>query len=122
VATQIVEECLGLRDDEYAVVRYQERARQRLMNEIHMERWRQNVKFTGTPYGIQKHNVLTWACILNEESGEVTQAALQTVFGGSNLNHFREELIQTIAVAMAIVERIDDEDSSLTQTEKLPTL
>ena len=84
-----------------------------IADEIFDERLRQNYKFTDERDGIQRHNLLTWACVLAEESGEVVQAALQAVFDKQDLAHVREELVQTAAVAFAIIERIDDLDKSL---------
>lgn len=94
--------------------------------DVYDERIRQNVKFTGTISGIQRHNILTWIAILGEEFGESSQAALDLTFMKDPsptafqkaVEHLRTELVQTAAVAFAIIERIDDQaDSSIYETE-----
>jgi hypothetical protein len=88
------------------------------------ERERQNLRFTGHILGTQHHNALTWGCVLGEESGESQQAALDMIFDKNlqenieaRLAHFRNELVQTAAVAFAIIERIDALDGYLIQPE-----
>lgn len=68
------------------------------------ERQRQDQK-----WGVQNHDPLTYLAILMEEVGEATQAALQLRFGGDkgSVDHLREELVQTAAVALACVECLD---------------
>jgi hypothetical protein len=91
--------------------------------EFSAERFRQNWKFTKSPIGVQHHNIMTWALILGEESGEAQQAALQTMFDTKDeaqarrLAEFREELVQVGAVCYAIIERIDAKDPSLLEPE-----
>ena len=60
-------------------------------------------------WGEQNHDPFIYLAILNEEVGELAQAALQTYFGGcrGGLDHLREEGIHTAAVALAIVECLD---------------
>ena len=100
--------------------------REAIFEDISVERARQNLKFTGSGTGEQHHNALTWACVLAEETGEAVQAALDLIFkakldtsfeGLGRMLHFRDELIQTAAVAVAIIERIDSTDMSLTEPE-----
>lgn len=90
-----------------------------IADEVLQERYRQNVKFAGSTIGEQRHNVLTWACVLGEESGESQQAALDIVFGKTptDFTHLREELVQTAAVAFAMIERIDARDGALIAPE-----
>lgn len=79
------------------------------------ERLRQNRKFChGSPIGAQHHNVITWAAILAEETGEAVQAAIDTEFGQpSNIEKVKTETIQAIAVGFAILERIEKGDAAL---------
>lgn len=67
-------------------------------SEIMEERDRQDAMHNN-----QGNSVETWYLILAEEVGEVAQAILDR-----DLPHTREELIQVAAVAVAIVEAIDD--------------
>ena len=74
------------------------------LKSILLERTAQDAK-----WGEQNHNPFVYLAILMEEVGELSQAALQTRFGGEHggLRHLREEAVQTAAVAMAIVECLD---------------
>lgn len=68
------------------------------------ERERQKEK-----WGMQRHDWGWWAAILGEEYGEACQEMLRNHFGNKdNLSELREELIQVAAVAVAIVEHVDE--------------
>ena len=73
-----------------------------VLNDIALERHRQDAK-----WGPQSHNAFTWLAILGEEVGESNQAALKAHFGNKPWAHYREELIQVAAVAVAMVECLD---------------
>lgn len=98
-----------------------------IQDDIKVERIRQNVKFTQSSDGIQFHNIFTWLAILGEEVGEANQAALDYIFKGpgsmdygvKTTSHLREELVQVSAAAVAIIERLDDRDSSLWKEEPI---
>ncbi len=82
------------------------RDRTPIYNDIDAERDRQEVK-----WGPQLHSWPIWAAILGEESGEVAEACLQAHWqydGG--LEHLREELVQVAAVAVQMLEKLDDGD------------
>jgi NTP pyrophosphatase (non-canonical NTP hydrolase) len=83
----------------------------RVLAEVAQERGRQDGL-----WGEQNHDPFTWLAILGEEVGEVNRAALEAVFweryGKPNrplqlAGHYREELIQVAAVAVAMVECLD---------------
>lgn len=67
-------------------------------------------------WGIQRHDWATWMLILGEEFGEAAQAVLHlrfppadTTLGPSELlDQVRTELVQLAAVAVAIVEHIEE--------------
>jgi len=65
--------------------------------EVIMERYRQQDK-----WGQQDHNAPMWYGILGEEVGEVARGFLER-----DPANYREELIQTAAVAVAAVEAFD---------------
>ena len=80
--------------------------------DIVLERQRQNAK-----WGVQRHSWPEWMTVLGEEYGEACQAALRLRFGEDNdqrdrylsrLEHLRTELVQIAAVAVAIIEHIDE--------------
>ena len=77
-----------------------------IFNEIKEERERQDRK-----WGVQNHAPIIWCAILGEEVGEVQKAALETYFAyeksKGNYSEYREELIQTAAVAVAMIECLD---------------
>lgn len=72
--------------------------------EILKERARQDEK-----WGEQNHSPIEWCVILGEEVGEVNKAALEKHFSyeGATLESYREELIQTAAVALAALESLE---------------
>lgn len=75
--------------------------------EILLERCRQDEK-----WGTQDHSPMCWISVLSEEVGEAAEDANEHKWGPrsarrKNLLHFRQELIEVAAVAMAAVESID---------------
>jgi len=77
---------------------------QTVLVDVLFERRKQDEK-----WGEQNHDPAWYLAILGEEFGEACQAALQTRFGGKHggLLNLRNELIQTAAVAVAMVECLD---------------
>lgn len=77
-----------------------------IIKEIIEERKRQDRK-----WGEQNHKPIEWCVILGEEYGEVCKAALETNFNydssKGDYSEYREELIQTAAVAIAMIECLD---------------
>lgn len=69
-------------------------------------------------WGYQRHGIETWMTILMEEIGEVFQAINSTLFSGkeSDAENIQEELIQSGAVIVAILEQLEEE----TLWEKYP--
>lgn len=63
-------------------------------------------------WGNQHHSMPVWSAILTEECGEVAEAALRVAFHGEDdhLAHLREELVQVAAVAVQMIEKIDNSD------------
>jgi len=59
-------------------------------------------------WGIQSHGINSWLMILGEEFGEACKAGNEAYFREAPLEPLRKELIQTIAVAVAIIESLDD--------------
>lgn len=76
----------------------------RVLAEVKKERERQDAK-----WGVQSHSAFKWCTILGEEFGESCQAAFDAEHYSSveMRDKFREELIQTAAVAVAAVESLD---------------
>lgn len=70
--------------------------------DVEAERLRQDQK-----WGEQNHAPMEWLSILGEEVGEVCQAANEAHWHQAPLAHYREELIQVAAVAVAAVEALD---------------
>jgi NTP pyrophosphatase (non-canonical NTP hydrolase) len=68
------------------------------------ERIRQDAK-----WGEQNHNPYIYLSILMEEVGELSQAILQSQFGGEHGGdkNVRKEAVHTAAVALAIIECLD---------------
>ncbi len=82
-----------------------------VLQEVLQERLRQHAK-----WGQQNHAPEIWLMILGEEVGEATKAALEAwandpvLYPRSRdqwLGHYRRELIQVAAVAIAAVESLD---------------
>ena len=80
---------------------------ERAMLDVLAERERQDAK-----WGEQNHDPFTWLAILGEEYGECCKEALEMKFANVEdpsgyLANFRSELVQTAAVALAIIECLD---------------
>lgn len=83
-----------------------------ILDEIMGERFRQLEK-----WGIQRHQPCEWIGVLGEEFGEASQAAVHLRFHPGKTTaeqlalvaHFREELVQIAAVAVAMIEQVDEE-------------
>jgi NTP pyrophosphatase (non-canonical NTP hydrolase) len=73
--------------------------RELALDMIRDERARQDKK-----WGEQNHDMMTWLAILQEETGELSQASLHKKFGGHAAGSIMAEAIQTAAVACQIVE------------------
>jgi NTP pyrophosphatase (non-canonical NTP hydrolase) len=73
-----------------------------ILAEVYNERERQDAK-----WGEQNHHPFLYLAVLGEEVGEANQAALQATFGGKTWADYRQELIETAAVAVAMVECLD---------------
>jgi len=58
-------------------------------------------------WGLQTHSIPEWLMILGEEYGEACKVGNEIYFRDNSLDILRKELIQTIAVAVAIIEGID---------------
>lgn len=75
---------------------------QLVLGEVADERARQDAK-----WGQQDHEVGIWLGILGEEFGEVAKEIAESQARPLDVEHLREELVQTAAVAVAWVEAID---------------
>ncbi len=73
-----------------------------VLGDVYAERARQDAK-----WGEQNHLPMEWITILGEEFGEVCRAAFEAYWNGQRPEHYREELIQVAAVAVAMVEAYD---------------
>jgi len=77
-----------------------------ILNEVFAEREKQDER-----WGEQNHEPIEWLGILGEEVGEVNKACIETYFhyegSDSDYSEYRKELIQTAAVAVAMVECLD---------------
>lgn len=58
-------------------------------------------------WGPQNHTQMVWLGILAEEFGEAAKEINELHFRAGNLEKVRAELIQTAAVAVAMVESLD---------------
>lgn len=58
-------------------------------------------------WGIQTHTIAEWLMILGEEYGEACKAGNESYFRDEPLGRLRKELVQTAAVALAIIEGLD---------------
>lgn len=74
-----------------------------ILQDIFEERLRQDKK-----WGPQHHDADRWLLILMEEVGEASNAVLEDQ---GDYQHFREELIQVAAVAVSVVEWIDNKQA-----------
>ena len=77
-------------------------AERAILTDVVLERNRQQQK-----WGVQTHSIMEWLVILGEEFGEACKAANECYFRDDPLDKLRKELVQTMAVALAIVEGID---------------
>ena len=68
------------------------------------ERTNQNEK-----WGIQSHTIPEWLMIMGEEFGEAFKAGNESYFRNQNIRILKNELIQTCAVGLAIIEAIENE-------------
>jgi NTP pyrophosphatase (non-canonical NTP hydrolase) len=60
-------------------------------------------------WGIQRHSWPEWVAILTEEVGEAAHEAIEEHWHPSgDLSRLRAELVQVAAVAVAMIEQIDD--------------
>lgn len=75
----------------------------RVLDEVVSEREKQNQK-----WGPQDHPLPVWLTILMEEVGELSECVLHKQFGGPAASNLRKEAIQVAAVAVALVEALDD--------------
>jgi NTP pyrophosphatase (non-canonical NTP hydrolase) len=79
-----------------------------ILSEVVDERKRQDIK-----WGEQNHDPFAYLCILTEEVGEASKAALEAhdweneTWNSDKIGELREELIQIAAVAVAMVECLD---------------
>ena len=80
-------------------------ATERGIASIRHERIRQQEK-----WGEQRHSWPEWIAILGEEFGEAAKAAVDLYWfhEGANIESLREELVQVAAVAVQIIEHIDE--------------
>lgn len=72
------------------------------MAEISLERKRQDEK-----WGVQNHHPILWNLILAEEMGEVAKALNEWHFRSAPVKDVRDELIQTAAVCVAMLESME---------------
>lgn len=78
-----------------------------IFEEINDERRKQDTK-----WGIQNHKPIEWIANLTEEVGEASKAALKghlknCYWDLTLLKEYREELIQVVAVAVAMIESLE---------------
>ena len=78
-----------------------------ILIEVRKERQRQDDK-----WGVQNHHPFIWLSILAEEVGEANTAVLEAEFDGQSLDHYRGELVQVAASAIAAIECLDGHRSS----------
>jgi NTP pyrophosphatase (non-canonical NTP hydrolase) len=84
-----------------------------IFEEVREERKRQIGK-----WGPQNHMPIEWCAILMEEVGEVSKEALEYHFtkfyerDSDRLNRYRKELIQVIAVGVAMIESIERNEAN----------
>lgn len=99
-----------------------------VFKEIRKERIRQNKK-----WGIQRRNPVEWTAILAEEEGEAAREAVDLYFGNLAIDaetsteadkiqreirdRWKKELIQVAAVAVQILEQIQEEEQKEKEDE-----
>jgi hypothetical protein len=81
-------------------LRMNERA---ILDVVVLERNRQQQK-----WGVQTHSISEWLMILGEEYGEACKAGNESYFRDDSIEKLRKELVQTMAVTLAIVEGLDN--------------
>ena len=83
----------------YDIEKKSERAR----SDILAERFRQHEK-----WGVQRHTYAYYGHILGEEMGEVSKEIIEMGNSRADLKKLRGELVHVAAVAVAIIEQIDE--------------
>lgn len=81
------------------------------LSSILAERRAQDEKWGRLQDGENRHTLLEWSAILGEEFGEVAHDILALHFGGETEDRrkrLREEVTQVAAVALAMLESIDN--------------
>jgi NTP pyrophosphatase (non-canonical NTP hydrolase) len=75
------------------------------MDAVSDERDRQEAR-----WGIQRHDMTVWLAVLSEEVGEAAQAILEyrELMSDQRLAAIRAEAVQVAAVAVAMVEHLDE--------------
>jgi hypothetical protein len=81
-----------------------------ILADVSRERDRQQQK-----WGVQTHSIAEWLMILGEEYGEACQAGNECYFRDDSLTKLRKELIQTMAVALAIIEGLEHHEKKVNQ-------
>jgi transcriptional regulator with XRE-family HTH domain len=76
---------------------------QDILVDVLNERQRQNTKFGAN----RLQHPFVWQVILGEEVGEVAKASLEWEFGSKTLTHYRKELVEVSAVAIAAILDLD---------------
>lgn len=82
---------------------------EQVLQEIREERLRQNAK-----WGEQNHDYPTWRVILDEETGEASNAFLE-----EDWDNFRVELVQCAAVMVQMIECWDRKNNDPTKLRKM---
>lgn len=82
---------------------YVPKGMQYAVNSVVAERERQDAK-----WGPQDHPGPVWMAILGEEFGELCECILHAQFGGPAAADLRKEAVQVAAVALAIVQAVDE--------------
>ncbi|HKZ40534.1 MAG TPA: hypothetical protein VJ044_06195 [Candidatus Hodarchaeales archaeon] len=77
-----------------------------IRNDIFLDILRERM-LQDTKWGEQNHDPVMWSAILTEEVGEMCEAATKYRFDQGNVNQFREEVVQVAAVAVAILECLE---------------
>lgn len=64
-------------------------------------------------WGNQKHDLGIWMTILTEEVGEACKEVLSVKSDETSILNLRRELIHVAAVAVQIVEKIDEDEEAM---------
>lgn len=83
-----------------------------VIDDVVDELFRQYAKF-----GLQKHDPFVWTSIVGEELGEADEAALKANFEGADSEHYRKELVEVAASAIAAVACYDRQHQADTQSD-----